>query len=207
LTLKPSSVRRYVATLRAVLDFAGVDPNPARDQRVRLPREETTVVDPPTASEVDTIIATVPARYRLPLRVLEQTGMRIGELHALEWQDVDEQGWRFRIRNGKTASARRWVQLPEWLMLTIAETVPREDRTPERRVFPGFSPDTAKNAMARACKTAGIVHRHPHDLRHRYASLKIAEGVPVTTVAAQLGHSKKTLTLDVYSHVLIDRAR
>jgi integrase len=30
------------------------------------------------------------------------------------------------------------------------------------------------------------------------------EGVPVTTLAAQLGHSKKSLTLDVYSHVLID---
>jgi integrase/recombinase XerD len=43
----------------------------------------------------------------------------------------------------------------------------------------------------------------PHDFRHRYASLKIAEGVPVTTLAAQLGHSKKSLTLDVYSHVLL----
>jgi integrase len=57
--------------------------------------------------------------------------------------------------------------------------------------------------MARACKTAGIVHRHPHDLRHRYASVKIAQGIAVTTVAAQLGHSKKSLTLDVYSHVLL----
>jgi integrase len=34
--------------------------------------------------------------------------------------------------------------------------------------------------------------------------VKIAEGVPVTTLAAQLGHSKKSLTLDVYSHVLLD---
>jgi integrase len=42
-----------------------------------------------------------------------------------------------------------------------------------------------------------------HDLRHRYASVKIAEGVPVTQVAAQLGHSRKSLTLDTYSRVLI----
>jgi integrase len=61
-------------------------------------------------------------------------------------------------------------------------------------------------ALARACKAAGIAHHHPHDLRHRYASVKIAEGVPVTQLAAQLGHSKKSLTLDVYSHVLIDHA-
>jgi integrase len=74
-------------------------------------------------------------------------------------------------------------------------------------VFAGFTPDVAKNVMARACKAAGIAHYHPHDLRHRYASVKVAEGVPVTQLAAQLGHSKKSLTLDVYSHVLLDEGR
>jgi integrase len=89
-------------------------------------------------------------------------------------------------------------------MLEVAETCPREDRTAERRVFVGFTPEVAKNVMARACKAAGIVHRHPHDLRHRYASVQIGPGVPVTTVAAQLGHSRKSLTLDTYSLVLVD---
>jgi integrase len=56
---------------------------------------------------------------------------------------------------------------------------------------------------ARACTATGIAHRHPHDLRHRYASVQIARGVPVTQVAAQLGHSRKSLTLDTYSHVLM----
>jgi integrase len=60
-----------------------------------------------------------------------------------------------------------------------------------------------KNVIDRACKAAGIAHYHPHDFRHRCASLQIARGVPVTTVAAQLGHSKNSLTLDVYSHVLV----
>jgi integrase len=203
LTLKPGSIRRYLATLRAVLDFAVVDPNPARDSRVKLPREEQAVVDPPTAADVDIIIATVPQRWKLPLRVLEQTGMRVGECAALEWGDVDESGSRFRIKAEKTATARRWVAVPEWLKDEIADTCPREDRTPERRVFPGFTADVAKNVIARACKTAGIVHRHPHDFRHRYASVQIARGVPVTQVAAQLGHSRKSLTLDTYSHVLM----
>jgi integrase len=192
LTLKPSSVRRYVATLRAVIDFAGIDPNPARDTRVRLPREQRVIVDPPSEQDVQTIIDCSPPRWRLPLRVLEQTGMRVGELQALEWCDVDEHGLRFRIKTGKTAAARRWVAVPDWLMVEIATTCPREDRTAERRVFPGFTPDVAKNVMARACKAAGIVHRHPHDLRHRYASVQIGRGVPVTQVAAQLGHSRKS---------------
>jgi len=203
LAIKSASIRRYLATLRAVLDFADVDPNPARDSRVKLPREERTIVDPPSGDDVDTIIATVPRRWRLALRTLAETGMRVGEAHALSWGDVDEAGSRFRIKAGKTAAARRWVAVPETLMAQIAAMCPREDRTPERRVFPGLTPDVAKNVMARACKTAGIVHRHPHDLRHRYASVQIGRGVPVTQVAAQLGHSRKSLTLDTYSHVLM----
>jgi integrase len=203
--LRPSSMRRYLATLRVVLDFAGVDdPNPARDDRIRLPREQTEVVDPPSASEVETIIAHTPKRWRLPLRVLEQTGMRVGELAQLEWRDVDVSGSRFRIRQGKTAAARRWVAVPAWLMVEVQETCPPDDRTPDRRVFHGLTPDVAGNVMWRACKAAGISNYSPHDLRHRYASVKIAEGVPVTTLAAQLGHSRKSLTLDTYSHVLLD---
>jgi integrase len=74
LELKPTSVRQYIGTLRAILDFADADPNPARDPRVRLPREEQAIPDPPSAADVETIIATVNKRRRLPLRMLEQTG-------------------------------------------------------------------------------------------------------------------------------------
>jgi integrase len=59
-------------------------------------------------------------------------------------------------------------------------------------------------AMRNACKTAGIANYSPHDLRHRFISVKIREGVPVTQVAAHVGHSRKSLTLDTYAHVLID---
>jgi integrase len=202
--LKPASLARYLATLRLILDFAGVEPNPARDGRVKLPRIEQAIVEPPSVEQVAAIIEHVPARWRLSLRVLEQTGMRVGELTQLEWRDVDVAESRFRIRHGKTATARRWVGVPAWLMVEVQESCPPDDRSPERRVFQGFSADVAKNVMARACKAAGIAHFHPHDLRHRYASVKIAEGVPVTTLAAQLGHSKKSMTLDTYSHVLVD---
>jgi integrase len=41
--------------------------------------------------------------------------MRVGELTALEWRDVDVAGNRFRIRRVKTAAARRRVAVPAWL--------------------------------------------------------------------------------------------
>ena len=89
-------------------------------------------------------------------------------------------------------------------MVEIQATCPPDDRSSERRVFHGLTGDSLGNAMERACKASGIPHVHPHDLRHRYASLKLREGVPVTDLAAQLGHSKKSMTLDTYSHVMID---
>jgi len=76
LALKPASIRRYLATLRAILDFADIDPNPARDRRVKLPREEHVPVDPPSASEVETVIQHSPRRWRLGLRTLAETGLR-----------------------------------------------------------------------------------------------------------------------------------
>jgi integrase len=205
--LGPASLGRYMMTLRQILDFAEVEPNPARDERVKLPRLEDKVLVPPSGEQVETILAHVPESRRLTLRVLEQTGMRVGELAELEWQDVDVAGSRFRIRRGKTASARRWVAVPSWLMVEIQESCPPDDRVAERRVFPGQSEAALRNLMARACRAAGIPLYSPHDLRHRYASVKVAEGVPVTELAAQLGHAKKSMTLDVYSHVLIDEGR
>src|SRR5215218_7266382 len=106
--LSPASARIYVGTLRQVLDFAGCDPNPAKDKRVKLPRHEATIPDPPSESTVAAIAANAPPKWRLALRVLEQTGMRAGELAKLEWADVDQANSRFRIRAGKTAAERRW---------------------------------------------------------------------------------------------------
>lgn len=187
-----------------MLDYAGVDPNPARDPRVKLPREERETVEPQSLAAVDTIVTHAPPKWRLALQALAETGMRVGQLHALEWRDVDHAHNRFRVRNGKIAAARRWVAVPPGLMADLLARTPPDDRTAERRVYPGATPPTIKNIMRRACKTAGISLYSPHDLRHRYASVQIARGVPVTNLAAQLGHSRNSMTLDVYSHVLLD---
>jgi integrase len=202
--LSPASVRIYMGTLRQVLDFAGADPNPAKDRRVKLPRVTHDIPDPPSASDIAAIVANAPPKWQLALRVLEQTGMRAGELVALEWQDVDLTNSRFRIRAGKTAAARRWVAVPGWVIEDVAATCPPDDRTPQRRAFPGATRQVLGIAMRRACKAAGLPLYSPHDLRHRYASVKVREGVPVTELAAQLGHAKKSMTLDVYAHVLVD---
>jgi integrase len=205
-TLKPSSLKRYFHTLRLVLDYAGVDPNPARDRRVRLPRIESTVVSPPSRGEVEAIISHARPCWRLALRTLAETGMRVSELHELEWQDVDLVGSRFRVRGGKTAAARRWVAVPPELLDQIAADTPPDDRTAERRVFPGATRQAVMHVIIRACASAGIARYTTHDLRHRYISVQVARGVPITTISAQVGHTGKAMTLDTYSHVLLNEA-
>jgi integrase len=201
--LAPASVKQYVTTLRLLLDFAGADPNPARDRRVKLPAGKAAEPTPPDADHFLRILAAVAPKMVLPLITLEQTAMRVSEIQTLEWGDVDETNHRFRLRAARTKSSRpRWVQLPEWLMAEIADTCAREDRVPARRVFPGFTDDAARHAMGRACRTAGIPHYHPHDLRHRRITIWHHGGVPAKQLAERAGHARASMSLDVYSHVM-----
>jgi integrase len=207
-TLKPASVRRYFRTLRQLLDFAGVDPNPARDKRVKLPTIVEEEPNPPTAKQFLAILDAIPPLWPLPLVTIEQTAMTVGETASLAWGDVDVAESRFRLKRRNVKGARsvraRWVQMPRWLMDVIEATCAFEDRTAERVVFHGFTADAAKNAMARACKAAGVPHFHPHDLRHRRISLWHHQGIPARQLAERAGHSRPSMSLDVYSHVLID---
>jgi integrase len=131
--------------LAMILDFAGVQPNPARDKiHVRLPREAKTQIQPPTAAQVLEVHRLLPARYRLPLLVLDATGMRLGELEGLTWGDVDEQRGRWRVTAAVAKTSRaRWVSVPPSVFDAVTALVPRDDRTPGRRVFQGFAATTS----------------------------------------------------------------
>jgi integrase len=206
LELKPSSVRRYMGTLRLLLDYAGLDENPARDKRVKLPTVVVEEPQPPTAKQFLAILDRLPQRWRLPFVLMEATAITVGETASLEWGDVDVAGSKLRLRRSNVKagirSRARWPQVPAWLMELLEESCPLEDRTAERRVFQGFTPDGAKNALARACVAAGVPHYSPHDLRHRRLSLWHGQGVPAKELAERAGHSKASMTLDVYSHVM-----
>ena len=56
--------------------------------------------------------------------------------------------------------------------------------------------------MTRATKRAGLSGHRVYDLRHTYATPFLARGVPITYVAAQLGHAKPATTLQWYAHWL-----
>lgn len=68
------TVRKTRTALAQTLDFYGVTPNPARDDRVKLPRERKTHLPPPLAEHVERVLGLVARTYRLPLAILDVTG-------------------------------------------------------------------------------------------------------------------------------------
>ncbi len=206
-TRKRETVRKTVLALGMVFDHAGIDPNPARDKRtVKLPKETREEIKPPTADHVLAVHRLLPERYRLPLLVLDDTGMRLSELERLEWGDMDEPKGRWRVSAAvsKTGKAR-WVKITPAVFHAVLDLCPRDDRVPERRVFQGFGGDRFRTAISRACTASGVPAFSPHDLRHRRISLLLREEDAVT-VSRLVGHAKASMSLDVYGHVLVDEA-
>jgi len=206
--LARESIRKTRSTLAMVLDFAGVQPNPARDKSVKLPRAEHVELTPPTADHVEAVHAILSGVNATALLVLDATGMRVTELERLLWGDVDEPAGRWRVRRSvsKTRQAR-WVPVvPVELFDALMETVPREDRDLSAQVLEGFGADRFRTALTRACRAAGVPEFSPHDLRHRRATLWHVSGVPVVDAAAWLGHSP-TEHLRTYAHASLSERR
>jgi len=74
-------------------------------------------------------------------------------------------------------------------------------------VYPSFvgTPVTASNirrAFRKLLKVSGLPKIRFHDLRHTAASLMLNHGIPVLIVSKRLGHSKPSITIDVYGHLI-----
>jgi integrase len=143
--------------------------------------------------------------YRLPLLVLDATGMRVGELEGLTWGDVDEPRERWRVSRAVAKTGRaRWVAVQPLLFAAVLELCPRDDRTPDRRVFDDVTADRLRMAISRACTAAGVPTFSPHDLRHRRISLLHLAGVPWATIGQSVGQRDLAVTANTYTHVLTD---
>jgi integrase len=202
-TYKPGTVHQYVVALRLLLDFTGVEENVARDPRVKLPKQTREEPQPPSADHLLAILEAIGPKWRLFFVTIEQGALRLGEAVGLRWGDVDAASLRLRLPRSATKRDRaRWVYLPEWLVEVIEATCPLEDRTPERRVFQGITDASAYQAMSRACRNAKVPHYSPHSLRHGRITIWHQSGVPARELAERAGHSRPSMSLDVYSHVM-----
>jgi integrase len=205
--VRKSYLRKILQATAMTLDYAGRHvENPARDKRfVKLPHEDEEEVNPPLAEHVLAAFRLMPSRYRLPLLVLDDTGMRISELVKLEWRDIDEPRGRWRIRKSVSKTSRaRWVTPSPAIFEAIIDLCPREDRNLSSQVFNAFSGDAFRTQLGRVCIAAAIPAFSPHDLRHRRISLLHLRGVPWARIGEHVGQRSLAVTADTYTHVLLD---
>ena len=196
-------VGQYLIAFRLLLDHVGIEPNLARDPRVKLPKQVREEPQPPSREHFEAIVEALGAKWKLcsspSSRVRSGSARPCRFGGRMSTPPVYGCGCRGPRRSVTVPAG---CTCPQWLMQAIEETCPLEDRVPERKVFQGITEASAYQAMSRACKNAKVPHYHPHDLRHRRITIWHQSGVPARELAERAGHARPSMSLDVYSHVM-----
>lgn len=206
------NLTRVLSTLfNHAVKYYKLKENPCHDVgRLKNPNREKPKMRYWTYEEFAKVIAKITdAKGHLALDVLYFTGMRKGELLALDWSDIDFtagtitiskslqrlNGSKETITPPKNGEART-IRIPRFLVNELLEFKKSSTGT---RVFEWKSYFVEK-AIAQGTSAAGVKRIHVHGLRHSHASYLISKGVNIVLISKRLGHSKTSITLDTYSH-------
>ena len=146
--------------------------------------------------------------------ILYYTGLRIGELLALEYADIDFEGCTLNISKSyqhisgrdvvtppKTPKSIRTVSIPEFLRDELkAYTGRLYGLHKHDRIFP-CTKSFFEHEMVRETRDGEVKRIRLHDIRHSHASLLIELGFSPLAIADRLGHEKVETTLNTYSHL------
>lgn len=148
------------------------------------------------------------------------TGMRKGEIHALQWKDIENNTIHVtksltqklkggdRITPPKNRSSVRDIQIPKPLADVLKRHYERWKQAPnftdDYHICGGeraLRDTNIENANSEFANAAGIKKIRIHDFRHSHASLLAHEGINIHEIAKRLGHSNISMTLETYSHL------
>ena len=149
------------------------------------------------------------------------TGLRIGELLALEWSDIDFSNGTLMVDktchygvnlNGqfgrivdtpKTETSIRLIPLPKQLIPLMKE----HKKIPSKLVISkngeGISNRTYQRNFESLLKSLNLKHRGFHALRHTFATRALECGMDVKTLSELLGHKSPAVTLKKYAHTFL----
>lgn len=146
------------------------------------------------------------------------SGLRIGELIALQWSDIDftkgvltvskschDSKDGLIIDEPKTTNSRRLIPLPKQL-LPILKGIKKKSISPFV-VSANGSPVSIRSyqrSFELLLKRLNIPHKGFHSLRHTFATRALECGMDVKTLSEILGHKNPTITLNRYVHSLME---
>ena len=199
--VKPATVNREIALLKHMYNLAirwgRTAANPMRD--VRLLREENVQERILSQEETEKLLGGCTEYSRPIVLTALHTGMRLGEVLGLNWDQVDLKERVITILHSKNGKVRR---IPVNGILLKALTALRYNSKSEF-VFvcdkTGGPIHKFQHAWLNALGRAGIPRCRFHDLRHTFASHLVAGGVDLVTVKELLGHSDINMT-SRYAH-------
>jgi integrase len=220
-TRTPASVNRYVQDIRAAYNLARrnglVDKNPVAD--VRLLRENNKRVREVTAEEEAAILSALePSERRFhtdlrPLvRLLVDTGLRLGEACNLRWSDIDFRAEVATLRQTKAGKVQHIPLSVEALgilrvLSAQADDLARRNGKVERNPYvfgwPDGRPWTSgylTHEFHKAAVKAGVADVHAHDMRHTAACRWRRAGVDIYTVSKLLRHASVVMS-ERYAHL------
>ena len=176
--------------------------------------------------EMERILEIARTKYKIThytcLSLLFLTGMRIGELRALRWENdidfvnnvihINKTKDRFGARSPKTKNSNRKFPMNKSIKkLLLDYKVWYDDlmvrygyRNPEGRVFVTYSGEPLgerylKRIIDLICEREEIPHFTPHYMRHTFVSIQLSKNIPITTVAALVGDTPDTI-YKTYAH-------
>ena len=233
--LSPASVHKLHVVLHKALKAAVSDGLIPRNVAagLKLPKLSREEIDPLNREEARRLLEAAKGERLEALYMLAlNTGMRLGELLALNWDDVDLEGEVLRVRRTltrsgkvyttgepKTRNSRRVIRLTGAAVEALRGHLPRQLEEMGRMgslYQPGglvfatevgtiVNPSNVRNrSLKPLLKKAGLRPVRFHDLRHTCATLLLLKNVNPKIVSELLGHASVSITLDVYSHLMPD---
>lgn len=193
--------------------------------KIKRPRNEEKAVECFTLVEQKKIEQAVLADKRdkmIGVILCLYTGLRLGELLALEWDDIDfskceltisktchdgrdESGnYRRIIDTPKTSSSKRIIQIPKQILPLLKEV---KKRSLSKYVVANGEKEVSVRSYQRSFsllqEKIKIPHHGFHALRHTFATRAIECGMDVKSLSEILGHKSPTITLNRYVHSLM----
>lgn len=176
--------------------------------------------------ELQTLFEKLGRRERTLVLLDVPTGMRVGELLALQWKDIDFQKkqlqirksiWNQRVGPTKTKESEKSMPLDDAMVADLnswrAETPYAGDEdwvfaSPSMQGKQPFWPNSLMWNIRRQAKQAGInKHISWHVFRHTFSTLLVENGEDVKTVQSLMRHANSRTTFDIYTHAVTGRKR